>query len=308
MRSNANEERIEGRLFSHHLEEKVSGPTSKHPGTPFISGTIELATDDNDLNIVEIHYTYVTELQKSGKKNSTYTNLKRIISEGKTVTANGHDEAWKIRATPSIALNDYYPHGQDELVSLPRNEGGFVSIISSLSDDPSQRNKFTADMLITGVVRDDSSDTPLAKVNGAIFNFRNDLLPIHFVIRNEDGINYFEDLGASSSEPVYTKVWGKIVSRTESITQETESAFGDAAVDMKQRRVREWMITGAQREPYSFGEGGLLTVEDVKKAVQNREVMLADIKQRSKEYYASHNASAKPTNTPISMTDGKFDF
>src|SRR5690606_30187928 len=118
--------------------------------------------------------------------------------------------------------------------------------------------------------------------------------PVTLIMRNEDGIRYFEELGVSQSEPIYTKVWGKIVNRTQLIQNETESAFGEAAVDTRQRRIREWVITGAQREPYSFGDGGLMTVEDIQKALQNRETMLAEVKQRSDEYYATRNSSPAP--------------
>ena len=41
-----NEAHIEGLLYDHKLEKKVTGPQSKNPGTEFISGTISVATDD----------------------------------------------------------------------------------------------------------------------------------------------------------------------------------------------------------------------------------------------------------------------
>ena len=47
-----NECHIEGYLYEHALENKVSGDTSKNPGTPFISGTVSIATDNEMTNIV----------------------------------------------------------------------------------------------------------------------------------------------------------------------------------------------------------------------------------------------------------------
>ena len=38
-----NRSHIEGLLYQHSLELKVSGENSKNPGTEFISGTIEIA-------------------------------------------------------------------------------------------------------------------------------------------------------------------------------------------------------------------------------------------------------------------------
>ena len=42
-----NRTHIEGRLYQHTLELKTSGPNSANPGTEYISGNIEIATDDN---------------------------------------------------------------------------------------------------------------------------------------------------------------------------------------------------------------------------------------------------------------------
>ena len=47
-----NQTHLEGVLYEHDLQSKVSGSTSKTPGTPFISGTISIATDEKMLNIV----------------------------------------------------------------------------------------------------------------------------------------------------------------------------------------------------------------------------------------------------------------
>ena len=55
MKSMINKTHIEGYLYEHALEKKVSGPNSKNPGTEFISGTISIATASPNLwvNIVD---------------------------------------------------------------------------------------------------------------------------------------------------------------------------------------------------------------------------------------------------------------
>jgi stage IV sporulation protein B len=70
---------IEGLLYQHDLALKVSGETSKNPGTPFISGVVEIATDNAGVNIVPVHFTYVTATTKNGRTNDTFTVLKNII-------------------------------------------------------------------------------------------------------------------------------------------------------------------------------------------------------------------------------------
>lgn len=47
-----NSTHIEGYVYEHKLELKVSGPNSKNPGTEFINGTLSIATDDDMMNVV----------------------------------------------------------------------------------------------------------------------------------------------------------------------------------------------------------------------------------------------------------------
>ena len=67
MKKPFNSVRLAGYLYDHKLVEKVSGPTSKNPGTTFYTGTIDVATDDECLNIVTVHYSYVTATNAKGE-------------------------------------------------------------------------------------------------------------------------------------------------------------------------------------------------------------------------------------------------
>ena len=89
---------IEGYVYEHKLEKKVSGENSKNPGTEFINGILRIATDDEMLNVVDVHFSYVTETTKNGKANSTYGVLLNII-EGKigSVMEHGKENAGKLR-------------------------------------------------------------------------------------------------------------------------------------------------------------------------------------------------------------------
>lgn len=257
------------------------------------------------MNILTVHYTYVPTTTKAGGENRTFSSLKRIMDEDKSIVTVGHDSAMKIRCTPAIALNDFYPQGQDELVSQVRNEGGFVTILNDLAPEGIERNKFTVDALITNINRtDDDEQGTHATMRAAVFNFRGDILPVTFTLRSEDAISYFENLEPSGSEPIFTKIWGKIVSRTEIQKSEEESAFGEPSVDVKQRRVREWVVTGAAKETYEFGPGCVLTPDDIKQALANREIALADTKKRSEDYYNSRNTASVASAIP----QGNFNF
>ena len=316
MRKIVNREHIEGILFQHDLELKtVQNETSANYGKEFIAGNVEIAVDEEGLNVIPVHFTYVTEVTNSGKKSPTFTALKRIIDEDKSIVSVGKDEAFKIKIDTALSVNDFYSN-DDQLVSVKVNEGGFISIVNNLCDEK-ERNTWEADMVITGcnIIEADPEkniDEDYMKVKGAIFNFRNELLPIEFILRNKDGFKHFEDMDASPAEPTFTKVWGRINCLTKTTTVEEETAFGEAAVRTYERKVKEWEITGTPKViSYDFG-GEDLTVEELTKAMQDRELKLADIKKRSDEYKAqkaSNNTVAKNiTVGPRPAKTGTFTF
>jgi hypothetical protein len=157
MRKNDNSMNIEGKIYQFDLTEKVTGENSKQPGTHCINGTVDVAIDKDQSNIIQVHYTYVTPTYNSGKTNNTYTALKQIIDSGKTIMTDGYDAATFVRLNPSYAVNDWYPQGQDTVASNPRNEGGFVTLISEASAHPEGdigRHKFSMDVIINSVVEE----------------------------------------------------------------------------------------------------------------------------------------------------------
>lgn len=317
MKKMINTERVEGRIYQHNLVKKtVQNQASANFGKEFISGNIEVAVDEEGLVIIPVHFTYVVETTNSGNKNATYSNLDKIINGGKTWVTDGKDEALKVRIDTALALNDFYTQ-DDRLVSAKVNEGGFVSIISELGPE-AERNTFSMDMLITTVTRVEADpekniDKDYVTVKGAVFNFRNALLPVDFIVRNEEGMTYFEDLGASQNEPVFTKVWGRINCGSISNEVKEETAFGEESVRTFERKIREWIITGTQKVPYDFGDESVLTTAEVTKAMQDRELMLADTKKRRDEYQAQKAAGTTPATpsaatTPVTASKGTFNF
>ena len=279
---------IEGILYEHNLESKVSGPNSKTPGTPFISGTISIATDDALTNIVQVHFTYVTPTTSKGSANATYTLLQNII-DGLvgTYMKDGADKAAKLRVDSAIGLNEFYSdrNGKSELVSTKRNEGGFVHLTNTLAEDEKVRNTFKCDMVITGVTHIDGDEEKKLPekviVKGAIFDFRKALLPVEFSATNPGAMAYYEGLGASNSEPVFTKVWGRQVSETIVREIREESAFGEDIIEETTRSRKQNVITWARPEPYEWDNEATLLGSEVATAMQNRELLLAEIASKA---------------------------
>jgi hypothetical protein len=302
MRKNTNVEHIEGRVYQHTLTLKtVQNTASANYGKEYIQGAVEVAVDDAGMNIIPVNFVFVTETTKNGGKNKTYAELLKVIN-GKTWIADGPEAATMVSIDTSLGLNDFVA-SDGTMVSQMINQGGFLTVVSKLQDE-SLRNTFKTDIVINNITRvdaDPEKNIPedYVKVRGAVFNFRNDLLPVEFAVRNPSGMNYFEGVEISPSEPLYTCVWGRINFQTVSTAVTEESAFGEAAVTTCDRKVKEWTITGATRVPHDFGDETVMTAEELTKAMQDRQVLLANIKKQREEYQAS-KAAAAPTafNTP----------
>lgn len=321
-----NTEKIEGYVYSigssfNELQERVTGENSKNPGTKYIAGDLDIAVDEAGLNVVTVHYRYVAPTTTKGSANSTYNALKKIIDNPDKMWINGGKEsAFKVQCTGvAIAVNDFIA-GDGTKVAALRNENGFCSIVTELGPED-ERNTFSADMLITKVTHIDANPEKnikedYANVSGAIFGYGASiptLIPATFAIRNTMGMQYFENLDASSSNPIFTKLWGKINCMTIKVEKTEESAFGEAAVQTYERKSREYLITGTAKVPYDFGDEDVLTVEDVNRMNQDRQVLLAEVEKRFNDKQNTNKVSfsTPATSNPVSnmkVPVGDFNF
>lgn len=311
MKKMVNNTHIEGALYQHDLALKVTGENSKNPGTEFISGNIEIATDDAGINIVPVHFTYVTATTAKGSANATFNVLKNIIDGVyKTVMTDGADNATMLRIDSAIGLNEFYTDrtGKEELVSVKRNEGGFVHVTPTIADDEKTRNTFECDIIISNVIHvegdEEKGTTDKATVKGVIFNFRNDLMPVEFSVTNPKAMAYFEDLGASNSNPIFTKIKGRQISESIVRRVEEESAFGEPSIKEYKSTKKDFVITWAMAEPYVWDDDSTITARELTEALAAREIALAEMKRRSDEYKASQGKA--PANA--APAPGAFNF
>jgi len=321
MRNPINKEHIEGRVYDFDLVEKtVENTESKYYGKNFISGSVDIATDDAGLNIVQVHYVFVQPTTSTGKANSTFNALKEIMTNGKTVLNDGIENATMVKADPSLAINDFYTDktGDWQLVSAKRNQGGFISIVKSLNPAEDKRSTFECDMLINGTryVEADPEkniDKDYLVVKGAVFAYNKAILPVEFTCEDERGIKYFEGLDASPTNPTFTKVWGAIKSETIVTRKEEASEFGAPSVKEYTNTIKKYLITGtaASSNVYEIGdENNGITADEVKKALADREVYLAGEKKRAEDYKASKTSSSAggATIATASAAAGGFNF
>ena len=308
-----NRNHIEGYLYQHKLEKKVTGANAKSPNTTYITGTIDVATDDAMTNIVSVHFTYQTALTSQGKENRTFKTLAGIL-DGTICSVMGHgkDKAQKVSIDTAMDANEFYSdrNGTEELVSAMRNENGFINLIDALNEDEKVRATFDTDILINKVVHMDADEEKELKeraiVSGYVMNFRQDFLPVKYTVYNPNAMAYFEDLEASERNPVFTRVRGQQVSTITITRKEEEGAFGESYVREYQNSHKDYVITWAKKDPYEIGEDADISKAEIKKGLADRETKLATAKKNREEYLASKGTTASAFAN--SESDDDYDF
>lgn len=316
-----NREKIEGYVYStgsgfNQLSTRTAGEKAKNPGAEYIAGDLDIAVDENGLNVITVHYSYVTPQTKKGTPNGTYATLKKIIdSPDRTWLTGGKDNAIKVQCTGvAIAVNDFIASDGSKVAAL-RNENGFCNIVNDLGPE-ADRNTFMTDMLIAKVTHVDANEErgikdDFTRVSGCIFGYGAEiptLIPATFVVRNPGGMNYFEDLEVTQKDPVFTKVWGRINCMTIRTERVEESAWGEAMVTPSEKKSREYVITGTAKIPYEFGNKDVLTAEDVNKMNQNRQIKLAEIESRFKENQKNTATTSSFPTESVPVASGDFNF
>lgn len=290
---------VQGWLYSAKLTEKVSGATSKNPGTPFINGEVSIATDSNYINVVTVHFSYITPTYtKSGNPNPNYNVLKGIV-DGTIGTVMGAEKIAPaiVKVDGSMGLNDFFTTdkqtGEDVAVAQKRIEASFIKVIgmNELPEDEDARATFDFDFLMNGIqLKEANEERNLPEkliIKGAVFDFRKAILPIELSVLNPGAISYFEGLEPSSRNPVCTRVKGSVISQTVTREIKEEGAWSSSVRTVTSTN-KDYVITWAQLDVYP---DDVITGEDIEKAMQDREVHLAEVKRNQDEYKASKAAA-----------------
>lgn len=294
-----NDIEVQGYIFNfgnderRQLKERISGPNSTHPGTQYIQGELNVATDDQASNVVTIWFQYVPKVwpaknSKPERENQTYTELARLINTAKTFESDGM-AATKVRVSGNLDVNDFYTR-EGELASPKRIRGGFVHVLNGpISPNPAT---FDIECILSQAINKevDGGDDYLT-LKGYTFDFRNSILPFDVNVRIPAAIAYFENQEISNNNPLVTNIKGNIVSAIVKQEEEVESAFGDPVVNVTTRSVRTWDVTWAAKEPMEWDDESSITKVELKKALQEREDMLAAEKKRQDEWKASQGSS-----------------
>lgn len=164
-------------------------------------------------------------------------------------------------------------------------------------------------MIIVKTVRQEATDNRPERmiVNGYVFDFRNALLPVNFIIYSDKGMDHFESFEASEKSPVFVNVNGHEVSKTVTRIQETESSgWGESFAQEVTSTQREFVLTGG-KDPYEWDTEETITAAEYKEMLQAREVAVAEIKARQDAYNESRAQTQAPAAAAAGGANG-FNF
>ena len=303
MRKTVNSVNIRGYVFSHRLNERVTGPASKNPGQEFINGSIEIATDEQATTTVRVNFSYVTPKFRNGSENQTYTILKRILTSNDVYEQVG-TRAIKVRVDGQFEPNVYKNKRTNEIVETTQIGGSFVHELNPGESFGASPAKFNVDMVISNMhEREFANGGSVFQVKGHVFNWRQDLVPITFTVAGEDGRKYFED--HEGDLPMFTNVWGDIESEVVTSKRETQaSAFGAPQVETTERHVLRWNITGCSPEPYDYDE----IKDEMKSKALDYETYVAQQRERINNAGPTTINASKPAPAKKAVSVDDFDF
>jgi len=281
MKKMINRTLIEGFL----VEKNMRSGTTK-AGVPYVAGKLHIDSGNNNVIVVDVF-----EQQKTSKglANQKYDVLSGIFLNGKTIH-DGNSAPTALRVGSAFELNDWMDDGEQRTSLI--NSGGYITVVNA----PNKRAEFELDIVIKSVTPEIRSDaeTGRAIVNGLIFNYRNQALPIRLVVENKEGVEFFLNMDPGT----FTKVWGVQVINTVGSEKTEESAFGSAKIVQSAYTRKENIITGAQTMPYDEGE---LSNEELQTAIQARNIAVA-------EKFKAPVTAAPPTTAPTKPKLGTFNF
>ena len=292
MKKMINKSHVEGLLYENELKLQVAGASAKNPGMEYVAGKLHIETSEN--NIVPVDF-YEGALTSKGNRNGKFDTIKDLVTAA-SVMGSSRELALGIKVDSAVSLNQWYKG--EELIATPRNFGGFLHAMAQ--GNLACGATFEVDAVIVNTAAETKKlpdqtieETGRLVVNGLIFDFRNDIMPVKFIVENPNGIKFFEAIAPNT----FTKVWGNQVSATFKVVKTEESAFGDSKVNESEYSRKEFVITGVMKDAYLNDAD--LTVQDIQTAMANRNVALATMKQKNEARNANKGSAPSGQVNPL---------
>lgn len=314
---------VRGRVFDFDLTKRTTGATSKTPNMNYIMGRVNVAVDEDGMNVVPVSFGFLStrETYRNGKENATYQTLLDLIEKeeyrGRTWKDGGKDAALQVRIDGDIETNDFVT-SSGEMASPKQVRGAFIHLLTPAEEGKNFGATFEADMLAQGAAMRESTDgSEYMELKGFVFGYSARLFPITLSVPGENGQQFFDNEDITPSNPYFGKVWGNIRSTVQVIEREVDDSnvgFGVApAAAATTRTLRTWDVDGAN---VNLGlSEDTITQEELQNSYNVREEHLADIRRQWEERnnsgparsgFPASSAAPKSTKKATSAADFKF--
>jgi hypothetical protein len=274
LRQGLNKISLEGVLKEKDLEIKTSAD-----GKKYIGGSVTIETGENQELKVRV---FSFEKTKKGTDNKVYKGLVTVMDEY-TSQAEDADNADKVRINGAeFRDNSFSIAGQlKEGVQISAN------FINRVKGEFKPKANFEVEIFYTKITPEldnEQEETGRMIIGGYIVGYGGNITPIEFVSTKEAG-DYIE----SNFETKATgTLAGKIVSTVERKVEKKEG-FGKARVEETVKFKKEYLVTGGD-DQLDEDDPKAYKIEDIKKAIKERENYLESLRNKEKNTKESSKA------------------
>ena len=265
---------------------KLVGPIAEivyNEGTspkPYVAGEVKIKTADD--NIIPVSF-YQSETTKAGKENKIYNSIMTVISEFKTITKDGIENADIISVGgASLEENSYYDQC-NQLVRGFRVSSPFYNRKAGAESE----NEFVVEGTVLNIVEEINDDVPTGRVfvDLLVVGYGDRGNVLRLTVEDERGASYIK---TSISQMDEVKFAGEIIfSETRKEIKE-ETAFGSPIVRVINTLERKLLIRSATAARQST-----VSQEEIETVLADREGRLKAQKEKRDRKNSSTTSAKK---------------
>lgn len=251
-----------------------------------VAGDLVIQTGENQEHKIKI---FAYDKKEDGTDNGLYKGFKTIYDEYVSLADDPNNATVVSIKNASFKANDFAMAGK-----LINNVEITANFIQRAKDGEEDKASFEVELFYTSIkeeVDKDGEETGRVEVKGYIVGFGGRLIPISFVTANKEVAEYIKNNFEKNKTGTLA---GNIVSTIERKTIKKEG-FGQAREEEFIKTVKEFAITGGDDQLDSDDEKAY-KIEDIKKAVKERELLLEELKNKDSKKVSSSKSANKNKN------------
>src|SRR5574344_2369809 len=277
---------IQGTLMDNNIEIKVDSK-----GRRYLSGPIEVKVDNDYVIPID---TFAYELKNSGKKNSLYERLAKVIDYPSSRTVGIHSAPKITISNARLEDNSFFSEKDNKIVNNWRVSGAFMKLAAN---DAKNINEFEVEGIIASIKEVSGKDgEPTGEYNLKLFNvgYGEKVNELTFRFDDPAAVKYIND-----NYNVGDKVTlcGQIVYEQKERTIEKELGFGEPVKTTFTNTVRLLRIT-AGTEPINSTDTGI-ALKDLQSIIVKQNNMI-------KERYDARSQSSNKTSAKSDVNNLLF--